>query len=300
MNLQTKISAFTAAGGNGKARFRGRLLFVLAAVSILLLAFVITFIVCFPVQPLRARLERMAWRDGGQKVTIGGLSFAAPLGLRFTRIGWQPPDPKWPMITVASAHLSPLWTTLFTGDPGVALQAGLSSGTLRGRLTKDGNFEATLAGIVLRPLLPTGFAHLSGGIVSGRIQGTQMLLPGSRRVTFELAIKHLSVGGFKSLGASRDRLSLGRMSLSGELRGNTLDIKDVSSSNGDLRLKGKAVVLLGNSLAQCRVTANIKLTPGPGLDLTLRGLLPLTGAKPDRQGAYRFRIGGSLARPVLH
>jgi type II secretion system protein N len=299
MNVRMKLPTFISAGGNGKARFRARLVFSLAAAFILLFAFLVSFIMFFPEQPLRECLERTAWQQSGGKVTIDSLSLAPPLGLRLTKIGWQPIDPKWPPITIDSARISPLWTTLLKGDPGVAVQAALSSGTLKSRMTKDGSFEATLAGIVLRPLLPRGFAYLPEGTIEGSIQGTQMLLPEKRHATFDLTINRFGVGGLKSLGVSNDRLSLGQVNIRGELRGKTLDIKELHNIDGDLGVDGKATLLLGGTPHLCRITANIGITPGPHLDPTLRGLLPLSGVKPDKQGTYRFRIGGSLDHPVL-
>jgi hypothetical protein len=85
----------------------------------------------------------------------------------------------------------------------------------------------------------------------------------------------------------------------GELRGQTLDIQELRNSGGDLQLAGNAVLLLGSSPQLSRMTARIDITPGPQLDPMLRDLLPLSGIKPDKQGAYRFRIGGSLEHPVL-
>lgn len=299
MKLRSTLPFVIGAGVNGKGRSRGRLAFSLAAVLILAIAFFGTLLIFFPEQPLRDRIERTLSRQSGEEVTIGGLALIPPVGLRLTNIGWQPGNPDWPAVTVDTVRISPLWTTIVSGDSGAAIQATASPGTLEGRVTQNGNLEAAFAGIVLHSLFPADFNYLPEGIGGGHIKGSRMLLPDKRQAAFDLVIDQLAVNGLESLGASSGRLALGRMSVRGEVRGQTLDIQELRNSAGDVQVDGKAVLLLGSSPRLSRITARIDITPGPNLDPMLRDLLPLSGIKPDSQGTYRFRIGGTLAQPVL-
>ncbi|NIQ97370.1 MAG: hypothetical protein GWN87_26740, partial [Desulfuromonadales bacterium] len=63
--------------------------------------------------------------------------------------------------------------------------------------------------------------------------------------------------------------------------------------------EGRGNLLIGAKPARSRLNLQVDLLPGEGFEPMLHDLISLSGTKAAPDGSYRFRLSGSLARPVL-
>ncbi|MDO3379660.1 type II secretion system protein GspN [Geoalkalibacter halelectricus] len=282
-----------------KSDLRRQLALHLGALGLFLIAFILTLLVWFPDQVLRNRAEQLIFEQSGARISIGDLSLAPPLRLTLRNVAWKPEMQDWPEVRIPVIRVAPLWGTVFGGNPGAGIAAGLQVGSLQGQMFKDGNLEAVLAGIGIAPFLPADFAYPIQGVLSGNLKASGDLAGMRGQATFQLQLDRGGVSGLEALGATEGRLSLGTVTLRGELQGRNLRIEELRAADGDLLVEGRGTLLLAETPQASRITAQIELTPAPSLDPNLADLLLLTGVTPDRNGTYRLRLSGSLANPVL-
>ncbi|WP_305045659.1 type II secretion system protein GspN [Geoalkalibacter sp.] len=282
-----------------KGHLGSRLLLHLSALGLLLIAFVLTLILLFPVQALRDRVEQMIFTQSGVRVDIGGLSVTPPLTLTLRDLRWQPELRNWPPVQVAALRLSPVWSGLFSANPGVHFNAAFAVGSIQGQASRDGSLKAAIKGVGIAPFLPEAFPYPVQGTLSGNFESLGELLANSGQASVQLRLEGGALTGLESLGAANGRLSLGQVDLRADLQGRNLRIEELRATEGDLRVDGKGTLLLGADAPSSRLTAQIELTPAPSLDPNLADLLLLTGVNPDPTGIYRLRLSGSLAAPVV-
>jgi type II secretion system protein N len=283
----------------GKGRRWGT---VLLALVVLLLFFALGFRLFFPVDALRQRLEGEMSRRSGAQIEMQRLSLGLPLSLELQKIRIENRRPPLPAFDVDSVELTPGWLSLVSGDPGVEVRAELYDGELLLSLARSGHFALDLDALRLDrlpavPLLETP-VRLSGAL-SGQAQASEPPLRNRADTTIELRIDNAAVTGLEPLGVASGKLALGNVQAKGKLQGRRLNIETLKAVGGDLGLDGEGNLLIGSDSARTRLNLQITLRPGTGLDPMLRDLLSLSGAKPASDGSYRFRLGGSLARPVM-
>jgi type II secretion system protein N len=238
------------------------------------------------------------YRHSGEKVSIGGLT-VTPLGLQITDLSWQPPAPGWPAVKISSMRLSPLWTSLFSANQGLTFKASLPTGVMSGQVMKDGSLQASLSKVSLAPFFPADFSYRPHGLVAGRLTASGRFLGDDGSAEFDLNIDEAAVRGLEGLGVSSGQLSLGRLTVRGELQGATLKVDEVRIQEGDVQAQGRLTILLNDSPRLSRIAGQLDLAPASTLDPFLRDLLQLSGVQADRQGNFRFRISGSLESPVV-
>ncbi len=269
------------------------------AVALFLLACVITFLSLFPGQAVRDRAEHLILQQTGVAIDIGQLSLAPLATLNLRDVRWQPDLQDWPALTLTTLELSPRWSSLFGGNPGASVSAAIASGAIDGYVLRDGSLAARLSQIGVTPFFPPSFPYLPQGTVNGTIEATGPVLSDNGRANFQLQLNQAAVSGLEALGVKDGRLSLGDILVEGVFQGRNLKVENLRNEGGDVQIAGKATIFVANTPQLSRITAQIEVTPGPGLAPGLRDLLTLSGVKPDRSGTFRFRIAGNLARPTL-
>ena len=270
-----------------------------AAIALFLLACVITFLLLFPGQAVRDRVEHLIQRQTGVSIDIGELGLAPIATLNLRNVRWQPELQDWPPVTLTRLELSPRWSTLFGGNPGATVEASISGGEIEGFMLRDGSLEAALSAIALAPFFPETYPYRPQGTLGGTVESTGQALANDGRAAFQLQIDQAALTGLETLGVEDGRLDLGNIRAQGVLQGRNLKVEDLYNQGGDLQISGKATIFVADSPQLSRITAQIEVTPGPGLEPGLRDLLTLSGVKPDRSGTFRFRIAGNLANPTL-
>ncbi|KIH75828.1 type II secretion system protein N [Geoalkalibacter ferrihydriticus] len=282
-----------------KSDLRRQFALHLGAFTLFIAAFVLTVLILFPDQILRARAEQLIFQQTGVRIDIGDLSLAPPLTLTLRNVAWQPELDNWPPVRIPVIRISPIWGSLFGANPAAGVTAGFPVGSMQGRMYKDGDLATTLNAIGLAPFLPTEFPYPIQGVLSGNVDASGDLSALRGQAGFQLQLDRAAVSGLEALGASEGRLSLGGITLRGELQGRNLRIEELRTADGDLLVEGRGTLLLAESPQASRITAQIEITPTMTLDPNLAELLLLTGVSPDRNGTYRLRLSGSLANPVL-
>ena len=276
-----------------------RIKVTLIGLALLLVSFFISFYLFFPANALRGRIEKEVAARTPAELTIEQMALLFPPGLEGSGITVKTGNPQLKSVAVSDLVVKPLWTTLFSGNPGLALQARLFGGTLEGTVRHDGAIAAQLNRISFNePLLAKSGIELAGVLRQGSYSGA-LPLRAQTATHLNLSLHNVRLTGLKAFGIAGGKLDLGTISLVGEGRGNSFRIETFKATGGNLEITGGGTVLVVTPLDRSRLNLNVVLRPGRNLDKNLTGLLNLV-TKPARDGAYHLRIAGSLARPAIH
>lgn len=286
--------------GSNRPKQAGPLFLHLTALLLFLLCFTGVALMSFPQTQLRNYAVGLIYRQTGQPITIGELSLSPLLRVKAKDISWQPKGKDWQPIVVDRLSLSPFWTSLFDKNPAGSFRASIAGGTVEGWASKIGSFSAELAGVNLAPFFTAGFPFPPSGKISGTVAAERQAGSGAAAYDFELAAEDLRVAGLDTLGLPEGGLALGRIKFRGKMKGRSLTVEELQNEGGDLSLAVRGTILIGARPGRSRLNLRVEIQPG-GAALTpaFRDLLSLTGLKPDPEGGYKFRLAGTLTRPIL-
>lgn len=261
----------------------------LAGVALLLLAFLLGMHLFFPVAPVQQWLTSEINNRTPVSVKIEKLS-VFPV---FTLVGRQATvtfdSRALPPVLLNDLRLQPLWSSLFSGDPGLSVHAALLQGRLAAAIRRSGDLTLHVQGLQLQafPVSQETQTLLSGTIVKGELRGSfPAQKSNENQLTLEMDNAALTVMG--------QPLKLGKISAQGSGQGNNLRIATLSASGGDVAVTGSGTLLLGASAAASRINLDLTLRPTPAV----APLLDLFAQKqPDN--SYRLRLSGSASRPTI-
>lgn len=275
-----------------------RIRFYLIGLGLMCLAFLVGFYFFFPAQALKEKIEREFSTRTGVPLSIGRLFLAFPPALEARSLSIAVVRPGRESIDVASLRLRPLWLTLFGNSPGANFEANLLGGEISGRARRNGPLEAKARQLTFAEALVAGSAlELAGVLGQGTFTGA-MPPAAATESRFELLFDSLQLNGLESLGIADGNLTLGRVTCTGNGRGNNYRIERLEAAGGEMLVSGNGSFMLMQPAEQSRINLNVTLRPGANFDRTLRDLLDLF-ATPGRDGSYSLRISGTLATPVF-
>ncbi|MEJ2700108.1 MAG: type II secretion system protein GspN, partial [Desulfuromonadales bacterium] len=263
----------------------------------ILVSFLAGFYLFFPVGVLKNRIEQEAFSRAHTEVHIGELDLLFPPGLSGRRITFATGNPLVPTVQVSSLDLTPVWHTLVTGNPGVDVHAELMGGSLRGELRRNGSVEAQMTGVTFSEPVAKGSALKVAGMVKEGIFSGAFPLKATTTSRLDLTLDQLRLTGLEGLGVPGGTLSLGTVTLQGSGLGNSFRLDKLASTGGNLEASGSGTLLLAGQPARSRINLSLVLRPTPNLDKKVKDMLDLL-LKPGRDGVYRFKVTGSLLRPV--
>ncbi|PLX85328.1 MAG: type II secretion system protein GspN [Desulfuromonas sp.] len=270
----------------------------LLAACVLLMALVASFYMLFPESALEERIEYEVARGTGVELDLSGLRLLFPPGLSARKAVLQ--DEALPVSApeLSALRVKPLWSTLMGDDPGIAFDARLLGGTVGGTALRNGEVEAQLEQVSYSaPLMAGSSLAVAATLSKGSFRG-RLPLHQAKNSRLELNLERAEISGLGSVGSPQDSLSLGSVQLLGTGKGKTFKIEKLESSGGDLDASGTGTVILTEPLGRSRLSLNLALRPGQALDKGLADLLGLF-AKKNRDGSYRLRVGGTLAKPRI-
>lgn len=243
-------------------------------------------------QPLINQVQGMAHKQGLQlEITRPGRAF--PLGLQADKVLVGHQQMAHEPFALSAVDIRPLWSSLFSSNPGLNISARLFAGSLTAEALSNGQLELDLNGLQLReslgPQLPL---QAAGTLTSGSFSG-RLPLAGKNQGTLQLKLDDVVLLGLEKLGGGQDRFPLGSVQLKAENRGPVLQVRQLEATGGAVELAGSGTLNLGADAASSRLTLSVILKPTENLDSSLRGLLSLLG-QPGRDGTYRFRLTGPL------
>lgn len=275
-----------------------RIKFYLGGLLLLLISFIVSFYLFFPTQALKERIEQEVEARTPVDLQIEQLSLLFPPGLEGREITVTSANPQLKKIEVSNLEVQPLWTTLFSRNPGLAVSAHLFGGTLGGTVRRGGAVAAQASRMAFtEPLLEKSSLQISGVLQKGAFSGAYPLRTNTQ-THVDLALEKVRLTGLKPFGVSGDALELGNISLVGEGRGNSFRIDKLQAAGGSLEITGGGTFLIVTPFDRSRLNLNVVLQPNRNFDKALTDLLNLV-AKPGRDGAYHLRVSGSLNRPVV-
>jgi type II secretion system protein N len=261
----------------------------LAGAALFFLAFLLGLHLFFPVAAVRQWLGAEIAVRTPVSVQLETLSLS-PL---FTLSGRQTAvffgNRTLPPVVLDELRLKPLWTSLVTGNPGLAVEASLLQGQLKAAFRRSGDLALHVEGLQLKalPVSQEIQTLLSGTIVKGELRGSFPPQKSSEnQLSLEMDNTMLTVMG--------QPFALGKLSAQGSGQGHNLRITALTASGGDVAITGNGTLLLGASTAASRISLDLTLRPTPAV----AALLDFAAQKqPDN--SYRLRVSGAVSEPTI-
>lgn len=253
----------------------------------------------FPTDSLKNRIIREAAKQNGVALEIEQLSLIFPPGLKGDQLSIKLNESLPSPLEITVLTLKPLWTTLFTANPGISFDGNLYDGTASGKLRRDGSADIKLSQIRFDiPLAEGSSLKISGEIENAHYAGIWPP-PAGAETELSLILSQTSLNGLEALGSASPNLAFGTLSLTGKGRGNSFKIESIDNEGGDLQITGNGILLLASQPENSRINMTLNLTPRASLDKALADLMTLV-VKPGQDGSYRLRINGPLMKPRIN
>lgn len=276
---------------------RGR--YLATGVCLFLLGLLGSFYLTFPDKILRQRLvyeleTRLPIQVDLTEATLQPLLTLA--GEQMTiHLSGQPEA----LFQVDTFQVSPRWSKLLIGDPGLEGEFRSSTGKLSFSWQQSG--PLAINGTTLPfdiPLATRQAMRISGNISTAEV-ATTAPLQSETRSRIDIYLDQILVKGLEALTANATGLRLGDISLQITGQGTSFSIKQLKISGGDLLVSGNGTLILATAKPQnSRINLNLSVRAGNQADPTLASLLELVGTS-QANGSRKLRMTGTLAQPVF-
>jgi type II secretion system protein N len=272
----------------------GRRYYFLLAL-LLFASFFISSFFFFPVDSLRARIERDLTRSMDSEVTIGRLAIVFPLHLKFTNIETVLPARQPYAVKIDSLLVKPIWKAFLLGKRGFTFSGQLNQGTAEGEVSGDGRITLHMQEVRFSfPLGEKGLIQLGGVAGEVRLTGNYPF-PGDTDATLSFNVESLQLSGLKAIAMEQDILQLGQFQFQGNGQGTLMRVERLTLSGGAIEADAKGSVVLRQPIgsSMLRLTTSLKADPQLG------DLGHLLSVEPASNGAYQIRLLGTLSQPLL-
>jgi type II secretion system protein N len=251
----------------------------------------------FPAEALRQRIIQEVGTRTGVEVQIGQIALYPLLTLDADRIKLGITGLPQPL-EIEQLSVSPQWSTLLSGDPGVQLRSRAMFGTITAGLQKGGAISASANGLRfdLPMQKPIPFS-IMGTLSEASLDSSTRLGPGTK-TGLSLRLADVSILGLEIFQADSPGLSLGEITLELDGQGRALRISALNAKGGDLEVDGNGTLQIGRTAATSRIRLVLQVRPGPNADPNISSLLQLAG-EPGPDGRYPLQLIGTLANPIL-
>lgn len=258
----------------------------LTGTGLFLLAFLLGTYLFFPVAAVQQRLVAEIEARSPISIQIDRLSLSPLFTLSAQHSTVTFDDSVRSPIDLHELRLKPLWTTLLTSNPGLAIEAALPQGQFAADWRRDGELELHVEELKLTNI-PVGQETrtlLSGMVVKGELLG---VFP-SKKTAENLLTVEMETATLNIMGQP---LALGKVSVLGGGQGNNLRITTLTASGGEVTITGSGRLLLGASMAASRVNLDLTLRPSAATPGSITALLELA-ARRQADGSYRLQLSG--------
>ena len=276
--------------GSRRLLFFCLLLFVLSAA--------VSFWAFFPAQVVQRRLVQEASRQSGLQMTSNHASLLFPLGIELD-LKIFPKIPQLAPITLQDFRISPVWTSLIGESRAITVQGELAGGNFKGEADQTGRVELEFNNIAVAQLQRESLPYPVTGQLQGRLIGERLSSRSAGKGEFRARLSGGNVKGLENFGLG-ENFSLGTLEVEGKFSQQRLSLEKVAMLDGLLDMSGGGTLQVGETPQKTRLNLSIRLQPNQSTPAALKDMLGLTGVKPAADGSYLLRIGGTLARPILH
>jgi type II secretion system protein N len=262
-------------------------------------AFLLGFVLYFPLDPVARKVESQLDRQAHLTLQIVAPGWGFPPGISADSVTFTTAAMQGEEIRLSDLLLTPLWSSLLSSNPGISATAKLFSGDLAVSARKQGQVDLQLTGAKLMEQKLSPQLSVLISVQNGDLQFTGVLpASGSNQSQAILALQQIELSGMSALGAGKDILSAGSLQLTAELKGPIVTLESLQLSGGELEISGSGTLTLASRPQASRLNLSLLLKPGAGLDPQLRDLLGLL-SEPEADGSIKLRLLGSLAAPRL-
>ena len=272
-------------------------LFLLGAAGLFLLSLLTGIYLFFPAEALKERISREVAMRTNVDLQIESLSLYPLLTLDAEKLSIAAKELPWPF-EIETLKIAPGWMSLFSGDPGVEIQARLMDGTVTSSLQKSGTVNAQIADLSFDlPIQDPLTFRIAGTLVAADLD-TQTRLDRETPTLLSVQLNQVRVIGLNLSGTGGTDLNLGEITLQVTGQGRNMQIDSLSAKGGDFDVEGQGAVIIGRTAASSRIKLTLQVRPESSLAPDIASLLELAG-KPGPDGRYPLQITGSLVKPAL-
>ncbi len=277
--------------GNRRLFLLCLLLFVISAC--------LSFGIFFPADVLQKRLLQDVSRETGLRLYGRNAEIVFPPGFRMDLTVFHG-IPELVDVEFDGLQISPVWSSLFSGNPAINLSGEISGGDIDLDAGQDGHVNLNLKGVMLGPLQRTDLPYHIDGKLSGHLDCQNVSADMTGRGVFSFYLENTQVSGpaLTMLGLPKT-ISAGELHLTGKFDQRRVSLEQVLLVGGDLEMSGGGNILVGETAEQTRLNLNIRLHPTATTPDNFREFLKMTGLRPTVDGSYLLRIGGTLAKPLI-
>jgi len=291
-----KASAETPASRNPKTSLR---LYRAAGLAIFLLGLLAGVYLGFPAEVLRQRLVHELEARFPIRVDLAEVGLRPLLTIKGEKGVIHSLDGSETIGSIERFSFSPLWTSFFTGDPGVKGKVSTDGGELACRWQMSGPLAMQATGLPVNfPLAGSSPRRLVGILATGQISSVSPLQKTTRSLV-DLTLEKVVLQGLEALSGDAAGLRLGKVSLRMTGQGRAFVIERLEASGGDMLVSGKGSFMLATvDLRNSRINLDLSVRPGSQADTTMANFLELVGP-PLPDGSRKLHLTGTLANPVI-
>lgn len=269
--------------------------FLFGIIGIIL--FMIGFVISFPADILKKRVQYELGRNLPARFSIAEISFGLPLNISAESVVVRPDDIKLPELKFDSITLSPHFASVL-GKLGTDFEALVNKGRIAGSIVRNGAISVDVDTLAIDESVPALTSlRISGLINSARLDSNLDLEP-DKPTTINLQAENLKLTGTRNLGLAVEEIALGQALLQVTGEGRNLKINRAVISGGDVGLTATGQLNVDRNVPSTRLNIQVQIKPDESLDPSVRSLLDMFGS-PGNNGSRNIRIQGSLARPAM-
>lgn len=259
--------------------------------------FLIGFLVFFPEDTLRQKMQYELAKNIPGKVVVGAASLRLPYSIQADDLFIRLDDRNIPDLKLDSLTLTPHLSSLI-GRPGVCFKAKDGNGNISGSVSKAGAVSIDIENYPIEQPVQ-GFAELrlTGKINSGQFE-TDLQPDPDKKSIINLQAVELNLNGTRSLGLTADRINLGQLDLEIIGKGRSLSITKATLSGGDVLAEVGGTFLVGRTIPSTRLNLKFSAKAAASLDPSVSSLFELIGTL-GRDGARKVTVRGTLAAPKV-
>lgn len=288
--LKARYIRFFSAGGAAPRR-ENSMRFHFAAGAAALAAFVLAFLLLFPVDILKERVETVLRQQTGIPVSVELSGLRLPLGIA-ARAVTVPLEGMFNPLRFERVRVDAGAGTLW-GSPSASFSARFQGGELEGQLSPEG-VNLLGGGIGLGGILTDASPARLQGDLSTQVD---LALGDGWEGSVRIDVRGLALLGLEGLGLAEKHL-IGDLHATAAVEKGVLRLTALESTGGEIELRGQGTVML-QSPDRARLGLQLGFRPTDQMPAAARELLTLSGKRPDRDGFYTVRVSGTIASPQL-
>jgi type II secretion system protein N len=272
-------------------------LFLFGGAGLFLLSLLVGIYLFFPNETLKHRIIQEVATRTRAELQIESARFLPVMTLDLSGLSISGAGLPVPL-DIDELAFSPQWTSLVTGDPGVAMKVRCLSGEITAGFRHSGTVIAQAKGLQFDLPFQQPMPFQVAGILDEADIRTATRLDRETVTQVTLQVTSARLLGLDLGATETSGINLGEITLELTGEGRSMQVKSLVAKGGDFEISGNGILLIGRTAESSRIRLAFQIKPGQNADPSLTSLLELAG-KPDPNGIYPLQLTGTIAKPLL-